>query len=99
MAVASGQVALNASTTTAIIAAADAAWLPQRDGPSAPTRDVSIINTSAITVYLGTSAVTSSTGYQLVQNGVYRVFLFPDEVVYGISASATPTVSYIESGS
>ena len=98
MAVVSGQVALNASTVTTIVPAADSGWLPQRDGPSAPTRDVTIINTSAITVYLGTTAVTAATGYQLVQNGVYRVTLFPDETVSGISASATPTVSYIESG-
>lgn len=99
MAVASGQVALNASTTTAIVAVDNASWPSQRNGPSAPTRDVTIINTSAITVYLGTSVVTSSTGYQLVQNGVLRIALFPDETIFGISASATPTVSYIVAGS
>ena len=99
MAVSAGQVALNASTTTVVVAAADSTWLPQRDGASAPERDVAIINTAAQTVYIGTSTVSTTTGYQLVQNGTLKLRLFPDELLYGIATSATPTISYIESGS
>lgn len=99
MAVTAGQVALNSSTATAVVVAADATWLPQRDGPSSPTRDVTIINTNAQTIYLGALAPTTATGYQLVQNGVLRISLFPDEAIYAIATSATPTISYIESGS
>ena len=43
-------------------------------------------------VWIGSSTVTTSTGYKMVQNDVLDFFVGPDEALYGIAAADTKLV-------
>ncbi len=92
-----GQVVCPSNAATVIVAAASSA-----DGSAVqgfPRRAVTISNPSAQAVYLGDAAVTSATGLLLAAlTGSVQLFLAPNEAVYGRGASASPTVSFIETG-
>lgn len=93
----SGQVALNASTATLVVAAASANTVYIGKGTS--PRNVQIFNPDgAIDIYLGKSDVSTSTGFKLLHGTSINLVLAGGDAVYAISASATPTVHYIESG-
>lgn len=59
-------------------------------------QDVTILNIdTAITIYIGNSGLTSSTGFPLIAGAsITRRFSQP---VFGIAASGTPKVAYITS--
>lgn len=77
------QVALNSSTATSIVAA------------NATRRSVVITNNdAAIVIYIGKSGVTSSTGHKLAAGQSFTMPFVGQ--IFGISASATPSVSYSE---
>lgn len=85
--IASGQVALNASTPTVVVAA-------RRGRVRVVVRNLS----ASITVYVGDSGVDSGDGFPLFSNtpAGESVSLFTEAAVYAIAASGTPSVSYIE---
>lgn len=96
----SGQVPMNSSTATSIVAAISASTVDaSSEGPQYNERSVYVKNTSAQVVYVGgTSAVTAGTGYPLAQNEVLSLSLGGLDALYGLSASSTPTIAYIVSG-
>ncbi len=100
MAVTSGQVALNASTATEVVEAANENIVGSA-GASTPRRSVVLYNPAAqVTIYVGDSTVTSSTGFAIPTGGEpIPLLLAPDEEVWAIAASATPSLHFIASGS
>lgn len=62
------------------------------------TRSVVLSNPAGAGVYLGSSGVTSGTGYLLPAATTVTLSLFPSDVVYAIAASSTQVVSYFASG-
>ena len=85
-------VALNASTSTILT-------LPNTQEPDY-SHDITIsvqnLDTS-ITVYLGSSSVTSSNyGFALAPNAVFSMDLLPTDDLYAIAASGTPNVALIK---
>jgi hypothetical protein len=93
----SGQVALNSTTATLVVAAASSNTVYVGRGSN--PRSVQIFNPdAAIDIYLGTATVTSGTGYKLLHGTSINLVLSASDSLYAISASATPTVHYIESG-
>lgn len=91
---ASSQIALNASTPTALWRFGGSSP-PQVLDPSAgniqDTIPISIICSAAI--YVGGSGVTSSNGYELPANTPLNLSIFgTSEVLYAIASTGTPTV-------
>lgn len=84
-------VALNASTATIIT-------VPFAQEPSySQSLTISVQNTGSVNVYLGDITVTSSSyGYILVPNAVFTADLSPNDEIYAISASSTPSVAVIK---
>lgn len=84
---ATGQVTLNSSTATLVV--------PAREGRSrALLRNLS----ASITVYIGDSSVTSSTGWPLLSaaGGGESFAAFDESAIYAIAASGAPVVTYWE---
>jgi hypothetical protein len=73
------------TTATLIIAATK---------PNTSRQSVTIYNTSGATVFVGGSGVTTTTGHGIVAGG--SLTLPVSGPVYGVVASSTSTVSYIE---
>lgn len=97
MAIASGQVATNTSTATLIVPAVNANTVYAGHGTQ--PRSVQILNIDGTNdVYLGTSTVTSGTGYKLLHGASINLVLGAADAIYGISSASTPIVHYIESG-
>src|SRR3990167_3602121 len=82
-----GQVALNAASTTQVVAA--------RVGR---TRLIVRNLSTTITVYVGNSDEASSTGFPIFSgsSGGESGALFTEAEVFAIAASGTPSVAYIE---
>lgn len=55
-----------------------------------------VCNNGSVTVFLGTSSVTSSTGFPLVAGQSIKVNLDRNEQVFGITASSTADVRCIQ---
>jgi len=83
-AVATGQVALNASTPTLIAAA--------RPG----RQRITITNDSSIKVYIGGSTVATNSGDMIAATSGSAKTYHTEAALYGIAASGTPTVTYLE---
>lgn len=82
---ATNQVALNASTTTLVLAS----------GQNFVKRV--ICNTDAsIIIYAGTSAITSSTGLPIQPKTCINYFELSTAAIYAISASGTPTAAGLQ---
>lgn len=82
---ATSQVALNSSTATLIVAA--------REG----RKSVTLTQLGSVDVYVGnSSAVTTSTGDLLLGTKGTQKVIYSASAIWGISASATPSVSYSE---
>lgn len=97
MAVSSGQVAMNASTATQIVAAATSNTIYVGHGTS--SRNVILYNVDATNdVYIGPAGVTSGTGFKLVHGTQVNLELGAGDAIYGIASASTPTVHYVESG-
>jgi hypothetical protein len=80
---ATGQVALNASSATVILAA------------RATRRSSLVTNSSAsIVIYVGPAGVTTSTGQPIAAGA--SLTIPSTAAVYGIAASSTPTAAYSE---
>lgn len=85
--ISNAQVALNASTATLCVTA-------DQDGCG-----VIVHNVSGVVVYLGDSAVTSSTGFALDKDaGPVQFKLPPQATLYAIAASGTPALSVLKIG-
>lgn len=99
MAVTSGQVAMNSSTATQIVAAANVNTIYVGHGQT--QRYVALINLDASNdVFIGGPGVTTGTGMKLAHGATAPTILTlaQGDAIYGICSSSTPTVSYIESG-
>ena len=67
--------------------------------PSTPLsgrKAITVINTSTTTVYLGSSSVTTSNGYQLKQDAQVSIDIGENVDLYGIVGSSTSDVRFIE---
>lgn len=84
-------VALNASTATIVT-------VPfSQEQDYSQSLNISVQNVGSVNVYLGSSTVTSSSyGYLLVPNAVFTADLLPNDEIYAISASSTPSVAVIK---
>jgi len=91
MAIAHQVVALNASTPTLVsIPLANQVAYESKVSISVQNLD------SAITVYLGSSSVTTSSyGFALLAGQTYTVDLLASDQLYAISASGTPNVAVL----
>ena len=59
-------------------------------------REIMLHNIGNGIVYLGSSAVTTSTGFYVDKaSGVMRVQLPPNETIYGITSTGTETMSVL----
>lgn len=91
----SGQVQLNSSTATAVVAAANVNTVYVGRGTT--PRTVVIANVDATNdAYLGgTNAVTSGTGFKLLHGTSVTLTLDADDAVYAIASASTPTLHFI----
>ena len=97
MAVSSNQVAMNSSTATLIVPAANANTIYIGKGQS--PRNVVLYNIDGTNdVYIGPAGVTSGNGFKLLHGSQINLVLEAGDAIYGISSASTPTVHYIESG-
>lgn len=99
MAVTSGQVAMNSSTPTQIIAAANVNTIYVGHGQT--PRTVALINNDATNdVFIGGATVAANTGLKLAHGATAPTMLTlaQGDAIFGISSASTPTVSFIESG-
>lgn len=85
--IATGQVALNSSTPTVVVAA-------RRGRVRVVVRNLS----ASITVYVGGSAVAAGDGFPIFSNtpAGESLSIFTEAAVYAIAASGTPSVAYFE---
>ena len=84
-------VALNASTATIVTVPSS------QEQDYSQSLNISVQNVGSVNVYLGSSTVTSSSyGYLLVPNAVFTADLLPNDEIYAISASSTPSVAVIK---
>lgn len=58
-------------------------------------RCVTIVNTGSVTINIGSSAVTTSTGIPLAAGDSISISEAANAAIYGITASGTGTVSYM----
>lgn len=84
MALTSGQVVVS-TTATALNAAGSG-------------QKLHLSNPAGQTVFLGNSAVTTTTGYALAASTTRDIEIGPGEVLYGIVAATTATVSVLRTG-
>jgi hypothetical protein len=59
---------------------------------------IAIYNSGAATVYIGSSSVTTATGFPVAASGTLSIDLGPSEELYGIVASSTNTVAVLCQG-
>ena len=84
-------VSLNASTATIVTVPSS------QEQDYSQSLNISVQNVGSVNVYLGSSTVTSSSyGYLLVPNAVFTADLLPNDEIYAISASSTPSVAVIK---
>jgi hypothetical protein len=55
-------------------------------------------NNSGSTIFLGNASVTTAIGVPLATGGTLRLDLAGSEVVYGVFAAGTGTISYLKVG-
>jgi hypothetical protein len=63
-----------------------------------PRYSVAVYNSSAVTVYVGGSAVTTSTGFPVAAAGSFSVDLDKGEGLWGIVATGTASVIVLSQG-
>ena len=63
-----------------------------------PRYSVAVYNSSAVTVYVGGSAVTTSTGFPVAAAGSFSVDLDRGEGLWGIVATGTASVVVLSQG-
>lgn len=97
MAVSSGQVQLNNSTATQIVAAANSNTIYVGRGVN--PRTVVLYNADGTNdAYIGTSAVAAGTGFKLLHGSTITVTLAEGDSLYGLASASTPTVHYLATG-
>lgn len=68
-------------------------------GRGFPQRTVEVYVPTGEDIYVGSSAVTTSTGRLLIGGDSYSVDLYPGETMWGIVASGTAVAHVTEAGS
>ena len=98
MAFNSVQIATNSSTTTALfVQGSGAGKLLNLTGSVTDPVPLLVKNMDAsITIYIGSSTVSSSTGYPLLAGATFPIALINSgDILYGISASGTPNIAIL----
>jgi hypothetical protein len=86
------------STTAVLLASAPGSGSPNTINPG-PVGWFYLANSSAGSVYVGGSNVTTSNGALVAASGTFTGFLFTGDAIYAIASSTTSTVSVLQTGS
>jgi hypothetical protein len=84
----------NINSTNQVSVGTNATLIIAATKPNTSRQSVTIYNTSGATVFVGASTVTTGTGHGIAAGG--SLTLNVSGAVYGIVASSTSTVSFIE---
>lgn len=94
----SGQVATNASTATAVIAAASTNTIYVGKGVGVRTAVLTNVDATNDMYIGGASTVTNTTGYKLTHGSSITLTLSAEDAVYAIASASTPTVHFLCTG-
>jgi len=85
-------------SSTAVPVTATATVLNVAETDQLPRYSLALYNSSAVTVYVGGSAVTTSTGFPVAAAGSFSVDLDRGEGLWGIVATGTASVIVLSQG-